>query len=87
VSQPTDGGSEQPEQRVSDVVGDLADQEGLPQGGPAEITPDAPLTGDAAVDEATAAVARAVTEPLEDQVTVIEAAHRVLTDRLADVEG
>jgi hypothetical protein len=52
-----------------------------------EITPDPPETGDAAVDESTAAVARAVAEPLEDQVRVIEAAHRVLQDRLADVEG
>ena len=59
-----------------------ADHESTP-----EIALDPPVTGDAAVDESTAAVARAVTEPLEDQVRVIEAAHRVLQDRLADVEG
>ena len=66
----------------SDDADRPADRESTP-----EIALDPPVTGDAAVDESTAAVARAVTEPLEDQVRVIEAAHRVLQDRLADVEG
>ena len=83
MSQPTDGDIEQQvSQQVSDAADDFAQDQTSP-----EIAPEPPLTGDAAVDEATAAVARAVTEPLEDQVRVIEAAHRVLQDRLADVEG
>jgi hypothetical protein len=57
-----------------------------PMDEPIEV-PDPPLTGDPAVDDATAAVARAVGEPLATLVNVIEAAHRVLQDRLADVEG
>ena len=83
MSQPMDGS----ERQVGDVVDDVAGSEAPPDGGPPEIALDPPVTGDAAVDESTAAVARAVTEPLEDQVRVIEAAHRVLQDRLADVEG
>ena len=47
-----------------------------PMDEPVEV-PDPPLTGDPAVDDATAAVARAVGEPLATQVNVIEAAHRV----------
>lgn len=49
--------------------------------------PEPPLTGDDAVDRAVAEVAQAVIRPLEDQVAVIDAAHRTLQDRLADVEG
>jgi hypothetical protein len=74
----------QPE--LADDFSDDADRPGDHESTP-EIALDPPVTGDAAVDESTTAVARAVTEPLEDQVRVIEAAHRVLQDRLADVEG
>lgn len=49
--------------------------------------PDPPLTGDPDVDEAIAALARAIPGPLEEQVAVYDAAHRTLQDRLADVEG
>jgi hypothetical protein len=52
-----------------------------------QTLPEPPLTGDQAVDHAVAEVARAVVRPLEDQVAVIDAAHRTLQDRLADVEG
>jgi hypothetical protein len=49
--------------------------------------PEPPVTGDDAVDHAVAQLAQAVHRPLEDQVAVIDAAHRTLQDRLADVEG
>jgi hypothetical protein len=49
--------------------------------------PDPPQTGDADVDKAIGALAQAVGGPLEEQLTVYEAAHRTLQDRLADVEG
>jgi hypothetical protein len=54
---------------------------------PEAVLPEAPTTGDDAVDRATAEVAQALHDPLEQQVTVIDAAHRTLQDRLADVEG
>ena len=49
--------------------------------------PEPPVTGDQAVDQATASVARALYEPLELQVQGYERAHRTLQDRLADVES
>ncbi len=49
--------------------------------------PDPPQTGDADVDQAISALAQAIGGPLEEQLTVYEAAHRTLQDRLADVEG
>ena len=51
------------------------------------LLPEPPVTGDDAVDHAVAQLAQAVHRPLEDQVAVIDAAHRTLQDRLADVEG
>jgi hypothetical protein len=51
------------------------------------VTPDPPITGDEAVDKVVAEVAQALHRPLEEQVAVIDAAHRTLQDRLADVEG
>jgi hypothetical protein len=49
--------------------------------------PDPPQTGDAEIDQAISALAQAIGGPLEEQLTVYEAAHRTLQDRLADVEG
>jgi hypothetical protein len=49
--------------------------------------PEPPDSGDAAVDELTAAAAAAVSDTLEEQVAAYERAHRTLQDRLADVEG
>jgi hypothetical protein len=46
-----------------------------------------PVTGDPVVDEAVRLVAKAVGGPLEDQVSVYEAVHRGVQDRLADVEN
>lgn len=46
---------------------------------------DPPLTGDDAVDEATAALAGVADEPLEVRLGVLERVHRTLQDRLADV--
>jgi hypothetical protein len=54
---------------------------------PAVEVPDPPVTGDPAVDEVVAALARAVTAPLEEQLTGYDSAYRTLQDRLADVEG
>lgn len=46
-----------------------------------------PQTGDPALDEMLRALAQASEIPLEDQLPVIEAVHRGLQDRLADVDG
>lgn len=46
-----------------------------------------PTTGDPGLDEMLLALAQASAIPLEDQLPVIEAVHRGLQDRLADVEG
>lgn len=46
-----------------------------------------PQTGDPALDEMLRALAQASEIPPEDQLPVIEAVHRGLQDRLADVEG
>ncbi|MFZ0158153.1 MAG: hypothetical protein WAL50_03900 [Kineosporiaceae bacterium] len=46
----------------------------------------APSTGDPGLDEALRELALASAVPLEDQLPVIEAVHRTLQDRLADVE-
>jgi hypothetical protein len=62
---------------------------------PQASLPEPPRTGDPAVDEALQDLAdavRAAEDPamslsLEDQVAVLELAHRALQDRLADVEG
>ncbi len=47
----------------------------------------APATGDPGLDEALRELALASAISLEDQLPVIEAVHRTLQDRLADVEG
>jgi len=49
--------------------------------------PPPPVTGDDAVDAATAEVADTAADPLEARLAVYERAHRTLQDRLADVEG
>jgi hypothetical protein len=49
--------------------------------------PEPPESGDDAVDQATASLARAMHEPLEVQLAAYELAHRTLQDRLADVEN
>lgn len=58
---------------------------------PADEHPDLqveiPGTGDPGVDAAIDRVAAASQADLEDQAAAYEAAHRLLTDRLADVEG
>jgi enamine deaminase RidA (YjgF/YER057c/UK114 family) len=49
--------------------------------------PEPPSTGDGAVDEALTRLARAAGEPLDAQLPLLDAVHRTLQDRLADVEG
>lgn len=46
-----------------------------------------PHTGDLAVDEALTRVVEASRLPLEEQVVAFDAVHRILQDRLADVDG
>lgn len=46
-----------------------------------------PATGDDAVDTALSGIPTALGRPLEEQLTVFEAAHTTLQDRLSDVEG
>lgn len=53
----------------------------------APVVPDAPQTGDQAVDEAVRLLAEAMSGPLEEQADAYDLAHRTLQDRLADVEG
>jgi hypothetical protein len=71
---------------VSDPYGDgrVGHVDDGPQ--PAAV-PEPPVTGDAAVDEAVAAVDGVLTLPADEQPPVYEAVHRALQDRLADVEG
>lgn len=52
-----------------------------------QVVPELPETGDEGLDEILRELARASAIPLEDQLPVIEAVHRTLQDRLADVEG
>lgn len=54
---------------------------------PPEFELQVPETGDPGLDETLRELARASAIPLEDQLPVIEAVHRSLQDRLADVEG
>ncbi len=56
---------------------------------PESILAEPAATGDDAVDAALARLAQAVSAgaPLEEQLPVLEAVHRTLQDRLADVEG
>jgi hypothetical protein len=49
--------------------------------------PPPPVTGDDAVDAATAEVGDTAGDPLEARLAAYERAHRTLQDRLADVEG
>jgi len=70
---------------ADEAAGEFGYAEPEPFGG--SSLPEPPVTGDDAVDHAVAEVARSVERPLEDQVAVIDAAHRTLQDRLADVEG
>lgn len=66
---------------------DVPDAEPYEDESGAGVAIEAPVTGDAAVDEAVAHLARAAGAPLEQQLPVLEAVHRTLQDRLADVEG
>ncbi len=81
ADEPVDQVDDQPFE-VDDTVPDDAGHDDAEQ-----ALPEPPMTGDDAVDRAVAEVAHAVVRPLEDQVAVIDAAHRTLQDRLADVEG
>jgi len=47
----------------------------------------APVTGDEDVDALIAQLVAHAAVPLEDQLPILEAVHRTLQDRLADVEG
>lgn len=58
-----------------------------PDGAAPATTPEPPATGDPTLDELLLSLARASAVPVEDRLTVIEAVHRGLQDRLADVEG
>jgi hypothetical protein len=46
-----------------------------------------PVTGDGVVDEAVAQLAFVSQVPVDEQPAIYDAVHRVLQDRLADVEG
>jgi hypothetical protein len=46
-----------------------------------------PHTGDLVVDEALTRLAETAHQPLEEQVNTFDAVHRILQDRLADVDG
>lgn len=48
--------------------------------------PEPPVTGDPVVDDVTRRVAEAAGQRLDVQATAYDAVHRVLQDRLADVE-
>lgn len=77
-------------ERVDDVLDDDAQPVDAPVDAsdePSWELPDAPVTGDDAVDDAVRHLVAAVRAPLEDQLPVLEAVHRTLQDRLADVEG
>ena len=54
---------------------------------PDGAVPEPPATGDPAVDAAVRELALAAAGPLEAQLTGFEETHKVLQDRLADVEG
>jgi len=58
----------------------------VPPDGPRDEPPP-PVTGDDAVDAATAEVADTAADPLEARLAAYERAHRTLQDRLADVES
>ena len=49
--------------------------------------PTAPATGDDDLDTLITQLAANATVALEDQLPILEAVHRTLQDRLADVEG
>ena len=51
------------------------------------VTPEVPGTDDEGLNEMMCELARASAISLEDQLPVIEAVHRTLQNRLADVEG
>jgi len=53
----------------------------------ARDVPAPPVSGDDVLDGALTELAAAATAALEDQVHAFDAVHRVLQDRLADVEG
>ncbi len=67
------------------------EQQGLPVRPEADLdvdhVPEPPATTDPGLDEILRELAHASELPLEDQLPVIEAVHRGLQDRLADVEG
>ncbi|MBL8930989.1 MAG: hypothetical protein JNL54_12755 [Kineosporiaceae bacterium] len=52
-----------------------------------QVVAELPETGDEGLDRVLRELALASAIPLEDQLPVIEAVHRTLQDRLADVEG
>jgi hypothetical protein len=54
---------------------------------PATAPEPPPVTGDPVVDEAVAQLASVTALLTEDQPAAYDAVHRVLQDRLADVEG
>jgi len=49
--------------------------------------PQPPVTGDEDVDALIAQLVAHAAVPLEEQLPILEAVHRTLQDRLADVEG
>lgn len=53
----------------------------------AEAAPGPPQTGDPAVDAALVELGVAAQSPVADQVEAYVGAHRVLQDRLADIDG
>jgi hypothetical protein len=70
-----------------DRVLDVRDgEDGGPDGGDGLDGLELPATGDPGLQEALRELARASAISLEDQLPVIEAVHRTLQDRLADVE-
>jgi hypothetical protein len=67
---------------------DVAVQEGSAVESPAAADePSPPMSGDEDVDALLAQLAAHAAVPLEEQLPILEAVHRTLQDRLADVEG
>lgn len=78
----TTGGTEAP-----DVMGVVGGVEAAGPPDPVRTVPPPPVTGDQAVDEAMELVADTFGADLDHELAAYEAAHRILQDRLADVEG
>jgi hypothetical protein len=91
-----DGDQPQPDHEPMPAEAPVAQDDLEPQDDPAadsddwaglDDLPEPPQSGDDAVDQVTAELARAMRAPLEEQLAAFERTHRTLQDRLADVEN